>query len=212
MPLTYLKNKKNSCTYVYESENYWDKEKQQSRSRRTCIRKLDPHTGELVASKRLSIENALIKPGPIAITKAKRLYYGATYLFNALGEKLGITADLKQCFPDHYKQMLSIAYFLILEDNNPLIRFPKWAATHKNPYGKDIPSQRSSELIASITEDARERFFRLQGKRRVEQEYWAYDTTTISSYSECLKQVKYGRTQHTSPCLPGIRVRSQNRI
>jgi hypothetical protein len=26
------------------------------------------------------------------------------------------------------------------------IIFPKWAATHKHPYGKNIPSQRSSEL------------------------------------------------------------------
>jgi hypothetical protein len=119
MSLVYLKNKKNEITYVYESENYWDKEKQQSRSRRTCIGKLDPHTGELIASKRLLAENALVKPGPIATTEAKRLYYGATYFFNALGEKLGITADLKQCFPDHYKQMLSIAYFLILEAVNP---------------------------------------------------------------------------------------------
>ena len=195
MPLIYLKNKKNGITYVYESDNYWDKEKQQSRSRRICIGKLDPHTGELIPSKRLGAENPLVKPGPIAITEAKRLYYGATYFFNALGDKLGITADLKQCFPDQYKQILSIAYFLILEDNNPLIRFPKWAATHKHPFGKDIPSQRSSELFASITEDSRERFFHLQGKRRAEQEYWAYDTTTISSYSECLKQVKYGRNK-----------------
>lgn len=199
MPLTYLKNKINGITYVYESENYWDKEKQQSRSRRICIGKLDPHTGELISSKRLSTEDFPVKPGPVSIKEAKRLYYGATYLFNVLGEKLGIKADLKECFPDQYKQMLSIAYFLILEDNNPLIRFPKWAATHKHPYGKDIPSQRSSELFASITEDARENFFRLQGKRRAEQEYWAYDTTTISSYSECLKQVKYGRNKEHDP-------------
>jgi transposase len=195
MALVYMENKKNGITYVYESDNYWDKEKQQSRSRRICIGKLDPHTGTMIPSKRFSAERSHVKPGPIATTEAKRLYYGATYFFNALGEKLGITTDLQQCFPDQYKQILSIAYFLILEDNNPLIRFPKWAATHKHPYGKDIPSQRSSEMFASITEDARERFFRLQGNRRTEQEYWAYDTTTISSYSEGLKQVKYGRNK-----------------
>jgi transposase len=43
-----------------------------------------------------------------------------------------------------------------------------------------------------ITEDAIQQFFKLQGKRRTEDEYWAYDTTTISSYSEALKQVQYG--------------------
>jgi transposase len=199
MPLIYLKNKKNGITYVYESENYWDKEKKQSRSRRTCIGKLDLQSGELIPSRRLATPNLPAKPGPVPVTEAKRLYAGATYLLNALGEKLGITADLKQCFPRQYKQLLSIAYYLILEDNNPLIRFPKWAMTHRHPYGKDIPSQRSSDFFASITEEAREHFFRLQGRRRTEQEYWAYDTTTLSSYSECLKQVKYGMNKEHDP-------------
>jgi Transposase len=103
-----------------------------------------------------------------------------------------MTSDLKKCFPDIWKQILSTAYYLIMEDRNPLSRFPKWAATHKHPYEKNIPSQRSSELFASITEDAKDRFFRLQGKRRVEKEFWAYDTTSISSFSKCLSQVRYG--------------------
>ncbi len=38
-------------------------------------------------------------------------------------------------------------------------------------------------------------FFRLQGKRRAEKEYWAYDSTSISSRSEILKQVKYGKNK-----------------
>ena len=66
---------------------------------------------------------------------------------------------------------------------------------HKHPYGNDIPSQRSSELFQSITEDAKMQFFHLQGKRRVKKEYWAYDSTSISSYSENLRQVKYGKNK-----------------
>lgn len=196
MSIVHVKNKRNGITYVYESEGYWDKEKQQSRSRRTCIGKLDPDTRELVPSKRLT---AVVKPGPVPFEESKRLYYGATYLFDAIGEKLGITDDLKKCFPDSYKKILSVAYYLILEDSNPLSRFQKWSSIHKHPFGKDIPSQRSSDLFASISDDSRERFFRFQGKRRAEQEYWAYDTTTLSSYSECLKQAKYGLNKEHDP-------------
>ncbi|WP_281884531.1 IS1634 family transposase [Paenibacillus sp. YYML68] len=201
MALVYLKNKTNGITYVYESENYWDKDKQQSRSRRTCIGKLDPQTGAFIPSKRLNkpIKPSSSKADSTSVTESKRHYAGATFLLDAIGNKLGITADLKKCFPEQYDQMLSVAYYLILEDHNPLIRFPKWASTHKHPYGKDIPSQRSSELFASITEEGRERFFRLQGRRRTETEYWAYDTTTISSYSECLNQVKYGVNKEHDP-------------
>ena len=82
-------------------------------------------------------------------------------------------------------------------------RFPKWALTHTHPYGKDIPSQRSSELLGSIGEDAKLNFFLLQGKRRLEKEFLAYDTTSISSYSNSLKQVKYGMNKDGDP-LPQI--------
>lgn len=193
MSLVYLKNKRNGVTYVYESTGYWDKEKKQARNHRVCIGKLDPVTGDLIPSKRMEKSEApAVKPGPVPSTICNRLFYGATYLFDAIGEKLGITEDLKRCFPDTYKQILSLAYYLVLEDRNPLSRFPKWALTHAHPYGKDIPSQRSSELFGSISEDAKQNFFLLQGKRRLETEYLAYDTTSISSYSKSLKQVRYG--------------------
>ncbi|MBK5251227.1 MAG: IS1634 family transposase [Peptostreptococcaceae bacterium] len=200
MALVYVKNKKNGTTYVYESTNYWDKEKQQSRSKRVCIGKSD-EAGNLIPSKRFSEPQPVspLKRGPVPATQAKRSFYGATYLFDALGDKLDVTKDLRTCFPDTYKQILSIAYYLILEDRNPLSRFPKWERTHKHPYEKNISSQRSSELFSSITEDSKEHFFKLQGKRRTENEYWAYDTTSISSYSESLKQVKYGRNKDHDP-------------
>lgn len=69
MALVYVKNKKNGTTYVYESTNYWDKEKKQSRSKRVCIGKLDDN-GNLITSKRFSKpQTALpIKPGPIPAT------------------------------------------------------------------------------------------------------------------------------------------------
>ena len=84
---------------------------------------------------------------------------------------------------------------MILENTNAISRFGRFASTHRHPYGQDIPSQRSSELFQSITEEAKMKFFRLQGRRRIEKEYWAYDSTSISSYSEELKQVKYGKNK-----------------
>jgi transposase len=191
MAIVFQKNKKSGVTYVYKSIAFWDKEKKQSRATRKCIGKLDPETGEVIPNRKKAA-NKPAKRGPVPIIDTVRSFYGATYLFDVIGEKLGVTTDLKKCFPDTWKQILSTAYYLILEDKNPLSRFPRWASTHKHPFGKAIPSQRSSELFASITEKAQEQFFRLQGRRRIESEYWAYDTTSLSSYSKCLKQVRYG--------------------
>lgn len=41
-------HKDTDTTYVYESISYWDAEKQQSRSKRRVIGKLDPETGEII--------------------------------------------------------------------------------------------------------------------------------------------------------------------
>lgn len=48
MSIVKMHNKKTGITYVYESESYWDKEKQQPRNRRKLIGKIDPETGEIV--------------------------------------------------------------------------------------------------------------------------------------------------------------------
>ena len=47
-----MHNKKSGVTYVYESESYWDKEKQQPRNKRKLIGKLDPETGKVVPTEK----------------------------------------------------------------------------------------------------------------------------------------------------------------
>lgn len=204
LAIVYQKDKRSGITYAYESISHWDKEKKQSRAKRTLIGRLDEQTGKIVPTSgtrkaKAEPKTPAAKPGPVPNLDVSRLFCGATYLFDAIGEDLGIIADLKACFPKSYKKILSIAYFMILESDSPLSRFPKWSALHRHPYGEDIPSQRSSELFASITEEERQQFFRLQAARRIEKEYWAYDITSISSYSECLKQVRYGMNREHDP-------------
>lgn len=199
--IVYQANKKSGVIYAYKSISHWDKEKQQSRAKRVCIGRVDPETNQIIPTRKKALSAVIEKTdrGSVPIKPASRCFYGATYLFDQIGAETGVTEDLKKCFPNTYLQILSIAYYLILEDRNPLSRFPRWAALHRHPHGDVIPSQRSSELFASITEDARQRFFHLQGKRRVDREYLAYDSTSVSSYSKCLRQVRYGKNKDHEP-------------
>lgn len=48
MSIVYNKDKRSGITYAYESKSYWDKEKKQSRSKRTLIGRVEPETGEIV--------------------------------------------------------------------------------------------------------------------------------------------------------------------
>lgn len=199
MAYIYQTNKQTGVTYVYENKVYWDKEKQQSTAKRKLIGKLDPVTQEIVPTrayqKKTVLEKTPVKPGPLAISQVKRHFFGATYLFDQIGQITGVQADLKQILPDTFQLILSLAYYIILEENNSLHRFNHWDKLLHHPFGRDIPSQRCSEVLQGITEEQRLAFFKKQAKRRIETEYWAFGTTSISSYSETLSQVKQGRNK-----------------
>ena len=190
----------NGREYVYEYVSVWNKEKKRSEQKREYLgRMID---GKFVPNKKYLLRKELAqekvsagKRGPVAATECKRLFAGATHLFDRIGEEMGVAADLKSCFPEIHKEMLSLAYYMALEPDSPMYRFRRWATTHAHPCAKDIPSQRSSELLPLITEAAKMEFFKKQAKRRLEQEYLFYDCTSISSYSEQIKQVKYGKNK-----------------
>jgi transposase len=186
--------------YVYDYVSVWNKEKQRSEQKREYQGRIID--GEFVPNKKYALREELAKEkdlgqkrGRVPATECTRLFSGATYILDKIGDELGLVADLRSCFPDIYKEILSLSYFLALEQSLPLYRFKRWALTHSHPCGKEISSQRCSELLPLITENAKMNFFKKQAKRRAEQEYLFYDSTSISSYSEQLKQVKYGKNK-----------------
>ena len=192
--IVHQKDKRSGITYAYESVSYWDKEKKQSRAKRKLIGRVT-EDGRIVPTDGRGHRRgkaALLAEEEHFKKLPSRSFYGATYLLDAIGEKLGLRKDLEHCFGERYTQILSIAYYLILEADAPLFRFEKWGALHKHPHDKDIPSQRSSELFASITEAEKNAFLTRWGRHKADREFWAYDTTSISSYSETLRQVQYG--------------------
>lgn len=77
---------------------------------------MDPSTGDIIPTRGRAKKNesktsapaVITKTGPKPFAEIRHLYYGATYLFDKLADDLGLTADLKQCFPDNYKKLLSI--------------------------------------------------------------------------------------------------------
>ena len=203
-------DKRVGITYVYENESYWCKVKKQPRSKRKIIGRLDPETNEVVPTRgrgraRSKGECKTKEIHMEVYPTHRRYFYGLTYLFDQICDKIGLLDDLKTCFPDTYKQILSIAYYSIAEQNSAMYRFEKWSNLNKHPYGKDISSQRSSELFASITEDSKFKFFKLQGRLRIENEFCGYDITSISSFSQVLKQVLYGHNKENDP-LPQINI------
>jgi transposase len=183
--------------YVYEDHPYWCKDAKQSRHNRVYIGKLGPD-GKLIPNKKfLSLQCGIAEKEVVQspIKPASRCYFGATHLLDEISNITGVKDDLKACFPDHYEMLLSLAYYLVLESDSPMYRFPRWAHDHQHPGWHPSSSQRISELMRDISESGRLNFFKMQTNRRMEKEYLAYDTTSVSSWSEYIKAVRYGKNK-----------------
>ena len=184
--------------YVYEDYAYWDKDKKQNRHHRKYIGKLGPD-GEFIPNKSYKkfMEQAAIEE-EAALPEAKivnRVYFGSTYLLDRISKDLGIENDLKRAFPDSYKELLSLAFYLVLQSDSPMYRFPRWGHDHWYPSDLALTSQSISKIMRDINENGKMDFFRLQSSRRQEKEYLAYDTTSVSSWPELIRAARFGKNK-----------------
>jgi transposase len=187
--LVYHRKKKTGYTYVYEViEEHWDKEKKQMRSKQRCIGKLDPASGEFIPSKRLGKHgNAALND---AVT-ANSTVSGPKLLLNKIDQDIGLSKILKKSNPDNWKQILSLAWYMVCT-GNALAHAKSWCLNHETPFSGSMPSQRISALLDHINEDNRQTFFKLWGKQIAEKDYLCYDITSVSSYAEQNECVRYG--------------------
>ena len=183
------RNPRNGVVYVYEAEAVWDKQKKQTRyTNRRMVGHVDPTTGEVVAN-RATVARA-------CAPTSTRLFAGATHLLSEIADQTGVSQDLATAVgPERAAAVEAFAWFLITCDPSPASRFDLWARTHVHPLGdQTVSSQRWSELFASITQTEVETFFRAR-IARASGSYWFFDTTSISSYSQLVERVRWGKNK-----------------
>ena len=83
--------------------------------------------------------------------------FGGVYLLQQAASKSGVVKVLKSCFPERYKKILSISYFLILSQNKRFSYFEEWANNHQLP--ANIDGQLSEDFIQSISKSEKKFFF-----------------------------------------------------
>jgi len=181
-----LTNKKTGITYVYESTSYWDREKNQPRNRRVCIGKISD--GQFVASKRLAPEQAAARD-PQVVASAEII--GSSIVLDTITERLGLKKLLKSCFPDQFRHILTMAYYLTSR-GGALSHCEAWSKTHAPDLTASLSSPRISGILGGITLDDKQHFCKQWMKRLSPEDYLCYDITSISSYAESNEYVRYG--------------------
>ena len=184
-------NKKTGITYVYEAVSCWDKEKKQARNKQVCIGKLDPVNGEFVPAKRLTPEQAAVRD-PIVTASAEIV--GSSIILDTITDMLGLKSLLKSIFPNEYRQILTMAYYLVSQ-GGPLSHCGTWCKSHAHPLETPLTSQCITEILRAISIDKKQTFFTKWMDKVLEDDYLCYDITSISSYSELNEYIKYGHNR-----------------
>jgi len=184
-------NKKTGITYVYESVSFWDKELKKPRNKQVCIGKIDPATGKFVPAKRLNPQQGAARDP--AVTASAQVV-GPLVILAEFSKRLGLENMLKACFPDTYKQILTMAFYLSCQ-GGALSHCESWAKSHEPSLAVSLSCQRISEILPAIRVDSKQTFLVKWMGKVLENDYICYDITSVSSYSEINEYIKYGHNR-----------------
>jgi transposase len=196
-----IKCKSGKYTYLYESNSYRD-ENGNPRSKRTCIGRIDPSSGEEVFNPEY-LERVLGTDKQPKISENERLFsvndvkssrnreYGVLYLLNCIAETIGLSDTLKSSLPNSWERVLALANFMVAS-GEPAMYCEDWLQRTDSLDAGKMSSQKISELLLSVTDSERTAFYEKWAETRQEQEYFALDITSVSSYSELIGDVAWG--------------------
>ncbi len=208
-----VRNKVGNNVYLYESVSYRDKDGK-PQTRKTSIGKIDPVTGDpIYKSEYLDRVRGTTKQPDLSnikmysendIKASDIREYGVFYLLESISDQIGLTDVLVTALPNHWKQVLTLAYYMVAT-GEPGMYCEDWLMkTESLPCGR-MSSQQISELLAIITSAERSLFYECWGELRNELEYMALDITSVSSYSEFIGEVEWGYNRDKEQ-LPQINV------
>ena len=188
--------------YIYLAEGYRNAEGK-SRQKRKIIGKLDANTGEKIYKPEYLEQiqdpkdnkatiSALTKTFSVDdIQKSTVLSYGQSYLFQKIAERLKLIEALKESVPDHWKEIFTLACYMI-STSDPLMYCNEWMKDTETLESGSLSSQRISELLISLRPEEREAFYQKWYLNHEENGYLALDITSESSYSKLIEDVEWG--------------------
>ncbi len=144
------------------------------------IGKKDKETGLLIPNnKYYEIFNIDQK---VVYTPTSIQTFGTYYFLDSIAKKIKLSEDLEECFGDRYKYILTLAFYMLTRGNT-MKYINYWCEENYNYLSTPLVNQRASEIFEKISFDERINFFKKWSSRIIENEYIAYDVTSISSYS-----------------------------
>jgi transposase len=188
----------NGTAYVYLTIRSYRNKDGKPTSDETAIGKKDPVTGMLIPNRKyLEIfqGSTIADKSPVADGKPalpnRVASYGSSYALMGIAQTIGLKRQLSECFPDKWSQILAAAFYMVCE-GNVMMYLDDWFDENDVTFAKRMDDQHCSRLFSGISHEERTRFFKEWIKYRFEQEYIAYDVTSVSTYSNGMDNAEWG--------------------
>ncbi len=140
------------------------------------------------------------------ILNVRQMHAGATWALDHIVAGTPIGSALKKSFPHNhdYLKILSVAYFIILNQDNTISRYPSFAEATRLPWPIALSPSSIGRIFKRIKRQQIDNYFTELQSGLLEQKAkakindkltLALDSTSISSYSEKLSNVVRGRNK-----------------
>jgi hypothetical protein len=135
------------------------------------------------------------RKGESGVIGAVRQHTGLTDILEWVGKASGIDDDVLSSFSEgDAAKILSIARYWIGSGGNTLPRLESWQVMHSLPYREAITEDVYGDLFKDVgrNEDGIQRYFASRAARLGKSPVLAFDSTTISTYSENQSEARRG--------------------
>lgn len=181
--------RKNGDIYVLERTTQYDRETKLTRTLKTKL------LGKIPAGESEMVSTRAKKPNGFNKTSSTRQHCGMTDILEWVGRESGIDEDLRSCFSSgDAEKMISIARYWLATEGCTLPRLEGWQITHPLPYSNGISEDVYGELFKNLgyQEERIQQYFSYRAARLSRAPVIAFDSTTISTYSECQSEARHG--------------------
>ncbi len=184
---------KNGSVYIYERITQYDPEKKYNRVLSSrLIGKIPQGETDMVPTRgKKSSGNGFSER--ICSASAKRV--GVTDILDWIGKESGIDQDLYNATDKATaSKIISLARYWVSNPGRTIPHFEEWQINHSIPYAPGMSEDVCYDLMKSIGPDAElmQKFFCARARRTPSKASVAFDSTTVSSYSENQIEARYG--------------------
>ena len=186
---------KNGDIYVFERKTVYDSEKRYNRILKSRLLSKIPKGSETpvpTRPKQSKRDNSREDSGNLA---ADREHVGMMDIIDHIGAESGIDKALYQCTDTGTAQkIISLARYLLATNGQSLPGILTWQLNHPLPYVEGLTEDIYHNLFVQLGRDEsiQQSFFLHRAEGLKDNAAIAYDTTTISTYSENQVEARYG--------------------